>query len=53
MKKNRLYWLWIAVLIALLLLGAALIGMGLQDYQIRLRPPRGVDSACLPLTFTL
>ena len=41
----KAYRRWMAVLIALLLAGAALLGWGLRDYWRTFRPPRGGESA--------
>ena len=41
MKKSRLFMLWMAVLIALLLAGAALFFTGMRDYAVKLTPPQG------------
>ena len=45
MKKSRLFMLWMAVLIALLLLGIALIAVG----AVRGKPQGNVLKACIPL----
>ena len=45
MKKNRLYALWMAALIALLLVGIALIVVG----AVRGKPQGNVLQACIPL----
>lgn len=40
MKKRTFYW-WIAALVALLLIGAALLGHGVWDFMRTLSLPEG------------
>lgn len=41
----KAYRRWLALLIALLLAGAALLWLGLHDYRVSFRLPRGRESA--------